>query len=71
MTTITDEDLYQHATNSKGKVVLITGAASGIGQAAAVSFAQYGAKIIIGDVDVAGGKHTVRECLRVGGTIGA
>ncbi|KAG8843301.1 hypothetical protein FRB91_003466 [Serendipita sp. 411] len=71
MTTITDEDLYQHATKSKGKVVLITGAASGIGQAAAVSFAQYGAKVIIGDVDVAGGKHTVRECLRVGGTIGA
>ncbi|KAG8829958.1 hypothetical protein FRC17_005720 [Serendipita sp. 399] len=71
MTTITDEELYQHAAGSKGKVVLITGAASGIGQAAAVSFAQFGAKVIIGDVDVAGGKHTVRECLRVGGTVGA
>lgn len=40
--------------------VLITGAASGIGRAAALAFAKAGYKPIITDVDVDGGEETIR-----------
>lgn len=43
-----------------GKVAIVTGASSGIGRAAAQCFAGYGAKVIVADVDVAGGEETVR-----------
>lgn len=41
-----------------GRVALVTGAASGIGRAAAVAFAAAGAKVALADVDVAGGQET-------------
>ncbi|KIM22325.1 hypothetical protein M408DRAFT_332959 [Serendipita vermifera MAFF 305830] len=71
MTTITDEELFTNTEGLKGKVVLITGGGKGVGQAVAVAFARYGAKIIIGDLDVPSSKHTMREVLRAGGHIGA
>ncbi|PYK29225.1 MAG: short chain dehydrogenase [Verrucomicrobia bacterium] len=40
--------------NFEGKVALVTGASSGIGRAAALMFAQNGAKVVIADVDLAG-----------------
>ena len=43
----------------KGKVALITGAGNGIGRAAALGFAQGGAKIVAVDRDTAGGEGTV------------
>lgn len=39
-----------------GKVVVVTGAASGIGRATALRFAEEGATVVAGDVDTAGGE---------------
>ena len=50
-----------------GKVVLVTGAASGIGQAIAVKFAGYGAIIRIVDVNEQGAESTRQIILKNGG----
>lgn len=42
-----------------GKVALITGAGSGIGRAAALTFAREGASVVVSDIDDAGGLQTV------------
>jgi NAD(P)-dependent dehydrogenase (short-subunit alcohol dehydrogenase family) len=43
----------------EGKVALVTGAASGIGRATALTFAREGAKLVIADMNVDGGQQTV------------
>jgi NAD(P)-dependent dehydrogenase (short-subunit alcohol dehydrogenase family) len=50
-----------------GKVALITGSGSGQGRAAAVLFAREGARVVVGDVNVAGGEETVRLVRDAGG----
>jgi NAD(P)-dependent dehydrogenase (short-subunit alcohol dehydrogenase family) len=50
-----------------GKVAAITGAASGIGQATALLFAREGAKVVVADVDEAGGRKTVDTIREQGG----
>ncbi|MFN3373843.1 MAG: SDR family oxidoreductase [Chloroflexus sp.] len=50
-----------------GKVALVTGAASGIGRASALAFAQHGAKVVVADVSVEGGEETVRMIKAIGG----
>jgi NAD(P)-dependent dehydrogenase (short-subunit alcohol dehydrogenase family) len=42
----------------QGKVALVTGAASGIGRAAALAFARAGARVVVSDVAVEGGEET-------------
>ncbi len=44
----------------KNKVVIVTGGSSGIGRATVLLFAREGARVAVGDVDVAGGEETVR-----------
>ena len=46
----------------KGRVVVITGGASGIGRATAVAFANAGASVVVADVDEAGLDETVAGC---------
>ncbi len=50
------------------KVALVTGAASGIGRASAIGFAAAGAKVVVSDVDAAGGEATVKAIRDQGGT---
>jgi len=50
-----------------GKVVVITGGASGIGRATALAFAREGAGVVIGDIDIAGAEKTVATIRDMGG----
>jgi NAD(P)-dependent dehydrogenase (short-subunit alcohol dehydrogenase family) len=49
------------------KVALVTGSASGIGQITAQFYAREGAKVVISDVDIEGGKETVEMIKSDGG----
>lgn len=51
----------------KGKVALVTGAASGIGRATAIAFSREGAKVVVADILVEGGEETVRMTKKAGG----
>jgi len=51
----------------EGKVALITGAGSGIGRESALLFAREGAKIVVADVNDAGGAGVVAEVEAAGG----
>lgn len=51
----------------QGKVSLVTGGGSGIGRAAALVFSREGAKVVVSDVEVEGGRETVRMIKERGG----
>ena len=44
------------------KVVIITGAASGLGKADAIRLSDEGAKLVLTDINVQEGKQVVKEC---------
>jgi NAD(P)-dependent dehydrogenase (short-subunit alcohol dehydrogenase family) len=50
-----------------GKVMLVTGGASGIGRATALACAREGARLIIADLQEEGGQHTVHLITEQGG----
>lgn len=50
----------------ENKVVIITGAGSGIGKETALLFAKEGAKVVVADVNEKGGEETVAEIKRNG-----
>ena len=52
----------------KDKVVIITGAASGIGEAAALLFGKEGAKVVVSDINTQTGEEVVKRVQKAGGT---
>lgn len=50
------------------KVVLVTGAATGIGRATALTFGKAGARVVVADVDEARGNQTVADIRADGGS---
>jgi NAD(P)-dependent dehydrogenase (short-subunit alcohol dehydrogenase family) len=50
-----------------GKVIVLTGGAQGIGRGCALMLAQEGARVVIGDIDAAGGERTVQTIRDAGG----
>lgn len=51
----------------KGKVAIITGAASGIGEATARLFASEGAKVVVSDISEDKGVKVVEDIKKAGG----
>jgi NAD(P)-dependent dehydrogenase (short-subunit alcohol dehydrogenase family) len=51
----------------RGKVAIITGAGSGVGQAGARIFGREGAKVVVGDIEPSSGKETVKLVKDAGG----
>jgi NAD(P)-dependent dehydrogenase (short-subunit alcohol dehydrogenase family) len=51
----------------EGKVALVTGGASGIGRATALTFAREGAKLVVADMNEDGGHQTVHMITEKGG----
>ncbi|MFJ7292753.1 SDR family NAD(P)-dependent oxidoreductase [Streptomyces collinus] len=56
------------ATGLSGKSVIVTGAASGIGRAAALRFAGEGARVVAADLNADGAKSVVEAVESAGGT---
>lgn len=54
-------------SNFSGQVALVTGAANGIGRATALAFAAQGLKVVVSDIDTAGGGETVALIQAAGG----
>ncbi|HEX3415710.1 MAG TPA: SDR family NAD(P)-dependent oxidoreductase, partial [Stellaceae bacterium] len=50
----------------QGRSVIVTGGASGIGKATALMLAREGARVLVGDIDEAGGQAVAAEALAEG-----
>lgn len=55
-------------TTLENRVAIVTGAASGIGRAVALAYAEAGARVVVADVSEKGGNETVSQIASAGGT---
>ncbi|MFF4272328.1 SDR family NAD(P)-dependent oxidoreductase [Streptomyces sp. NPDC001536] len=55
-------------TGLEGRSVIVTGASSGIGRAAALAFAAEGSKVLVADLNAEGAQTVVKEIEEAGGT---
>ncbi|KQQ86819.1 SDR family oxidoreductase [Massilia sp. Leaf139] len=62
-----EQEQQQAGIGFAGKVVLVTGAASGIGRAVALAFGRAGAAVVVADVAVDGGHSTAAMIVENGG----
>src|SRR5262245_36582486 len=51
----------------ENRIAIITGAASGMGRATAIKFAEQGARVVVADINDDGGKLTVEKTRAAGG----
>ncbi|WP_408956014.1 3-oxoacyl-ACP reductase FabG [Natroniella sp. ANB-PHB2] len=51
----------------EGKVAIVTGAAKGIGEETALTFAREGAKVVVADYDAEAGEDTAKQITEAGG----
>lgn len=58
---------YPVSNRLKGKVCVVTGAASGIGRACAIRYAQEGASVVVADINASAGEAVVAEINKAGG----
>src|SRR5215207_6322717 len=61
--------MTEQDTPQRGKVAFVTGAANGIGRAAALAFARKGANIVVADVSEQGNHETARMIEQAGGRV--
>src|SRR5438128_12621416 len=52
----------------QGKTILVVDGGRGLGRAAALAFAHEGARVVVGEREVAAGEQTVTAIVRAGGT---
>ena len=62
-----EQEQKQAGISFAGKVVLVTGAASGIGRAVALAFGRAGAAVVVADIAVDGGHSTAAMIVEHGG----
>jgi len=62
------KNMSQHVQRFKNKVVIVTGAAHGIGRAIAQRFGSEGAQVVVNDVNAAGADATTQAIITNGGS---